>query len=35
MDENEEDILEVVYKDLYKVGFFKFYYLILDLGFLY
>lgn len=32
MDENEEEILEAVHKDLHKVGLFKFHYLILNLG---
>lgn len=32
MDENEEEILEAVHKDLHKVGLFKRHYLILNLG---
>lgn len=32
MDENEEEILEAVHKDLHKVGLFKLHYLIVDLG---
>ena len=32
MDENEEEILEAVHKDLRKVGLFKLHYLIVDLG---
>lgn len=32
MDENEEEILEAVHKDLHKVGLSKLHYLILNLG---
>lgn len=32
MDENEEEILEAVHKDLHKVGLLKLHYLILNLG---